>query len=46
VGGKPSDSGRALLDLGVTLFTVGCGGPDYDFSELRAWVDWRNEING
>jgi alkanesulfonate monooxygenase SsuD/methylene tetrahydromethanopterin reductase-like flavin-dependent oxidoreductase (luciferase family) len=46
VRGKPSGSGRALLDRGVTLFTVDTGGPVYDLSELRAWVAWRDEVNG
>ncbi|MEU4236766.1 LLM class F420-dependent oxidoreductase [Actinoplanes sp. NPDC026619] len=45
VGGKPADKGQALLDLGVTMFTVGTGGPDYDFSELRDWVAWRDQVN-
>ena len=45
VGATPSESGQALLDLGVTLFTVGIGGPDYDLSGLRAWISWRDEIN-
>ena len=44
--GKPGDSGRQLLDLGVTLFTVGVGGPDYDLSDLREWITWRDGING
>jgi hypothetical protein len=46
VSGKPADSGPALLDLGVSLFTVGVGGPDYDLSDVRAWIAWRDEING
>jgi probable F420-dependent oxidoreductase len=45
VGGKPSESGQALLDVGVTLFTVGIGGPDYDLSTLRTWIAWRDELN-
>src|SRR3954465_2888945 len=45
-GGKPAEKGPALLDLGVTMFTVGTGGPDYDFSELRDWVAWRDQVNG
>jgi probable F420-dependent oxidoreductase len=46
VGGKPAESGQRLLDLGVTMFTVGTGGPDYDFSALREWVTWRDQVNG
>ncbi|MFI5955938.1 LLM class F420-dependent oxidoreductase [Cryptosporangium sp. NPDC051539] len=45
VQGKPSEIGGQLRDLGVSLFTVGLGGPDYDLSALREWVAWRDEIN-
>jgi len=45
VGGKPAENGPALLEQGVTLFTVGAGGPDYDLSELSAWEAWRDELN-
>jgi probable F420-dependent oxidoreductase len=44
--GKPGETGQTLLDLGVTLFTVEIGGPEYDFSDLREWIAWRDEING
>lgn len=40
--GDPSESGQALLDLGITLFTVGMGGPDFDFAELEKWIAWRD----
>ncbi|MFG1927402.1 LLM class F420-dependent oxidoreductase [Cryptosporangium sp. NPDC048952] len=46
VEGKPADVGGTLYDLGVRLFTVGVGGPDYDLSALREWVAWRDERNG
>ncbi|MET0422379.1 MAG: LLM class F420-dependent oxidoreductase [Actinoplanes sp.] len=46
VKGKPSEVGRELLDLGVTLFTVDTGGPDYDLAALREWTAWRDEVNG
>jgi probable F420-dependent oxidoreductase len=46
VSGKPADSAPALRDLGVSLFTVSASGPDYDLSDLRAWIDWRDETNG
>jgi len=44
--GSPAEAGPRLLDLGVTLFTVGVGGPDYDLSHLSAWIDWRNQQQG
>jgi probable F420-dependent oxidoreductase len=45
VQGEPEDLGPKLHDLGVTLFTVGVGGPDYDLSQLRNWIDWRDKQN-
>ncbi len=41
-GDDPAETGQALLDLGVTLFTVGTGGPDFDLSALRKWLAWRD----
>ncbi|MFE3546466.1 LLM class F420-dependent oxidoreductase [Nocardia sp. NPDC059177] len=41
--------GRAAANelhaAGVTLFTVGVSGPDYDLTTLRQAVDWRDEVN-
>ncbi|MFD1812433.1 LLM class F420-dependent oxidoreductase [Rhodococcus gannanensis] len=34
---------QAFVDAGVTLFTVGAGGPDYDLSTLTEAVRWRDE---
>jgi probable F420-dependent oxidoreductase len=45
-GGDPSDVGPKLRDLGVSLFTIGAGGPNYDFGELRDWLAWRDAQNG
>ena len=45
VSGSPDQHGQALLDLGVTLFTVGLGGPRYDLGRLRDWLAWRDEQN-
>ncbi|MFC4004655.1 LLM class F420-dependent oxidoreductase [Prauserella oleivorans] len=46
VQGDPAESGPKLLDLGITTFTVGVGGPDYDLSQLRKWIAWRDAQNG
>ncbi|MFD8496809.1 LLM class F420-dependent oxidoreductase [Amycolatopsis sp. NPDC059657] len=43
---NPGELGAKLLDLGVTTFTVGSGGPDYDLSLLKTWIAWRDKING
>lgn len=42
VQGEPEDEGQALLDLGVTLFTVGADGPDFDPARLKRWIAWRD----
>ena len=31
---------------GVTLFTFGIGGPDFDLGFLDRWVKWRDRVNG
>jgi probable F420-dependent oxidoreductase len=35
-----------LLELGVTLFTVGISGPDYDLGIVKDWLAWRDAQNG
>ena len=40
--GKPAELGPELLAAGASLFTVGLGGPTYDLSAVRDWVDWRD----
>jgi probable F420-dependent oxidoreductase len=44
--GQPGDSGQALHDLGVRLFTIGVGGPAYDLGRARDWLAWRDDVNG
>jgi probable F420-dependent oxidoreductase len=43
VSGPPGAGGDALVAAGATLLTISSTGPDYDLSEVRAWVDWRDE---
>lgn len=45
VRGEPDELGSKLLDLGVTTFTVGVGGPDYDLGDLEKWIAWRDKTN-
>lgn len=43
--GQGPTAGDALVQAGVTLFTIGVSGPDYDLSDVPAWVKWRDERN-
>lgn len=42
VSAPPAEVAAPLVDVGVTLFTVGVGGPDYDLSLVEQWVAWRD----
>ena len=42
--GEPAEVGPPLVEAGATLFTVGVGGPDYDLTELKKWLDWRSTL--
>ncbi|WP_106849335.1 LLM class F420-dependent oxidoreductase [Blastococcus sp. Marseille-P5729] len=42
----PEVEGRALLEAGVSLFTIGVGGPDYDLAMVEKYVGWRDQLNG
>ena len=42
----PEEEGQALLEQGVTLFTVAVSGPDYDLSRVEEYVAWRDALNG
>ena len=44
--GPIEETGPRLLGLGVSLFTVGVGGPDYDLSQLRETIEWRDRHFG
>jgi probable F420-dependent oxidoreductase len=33
------------LGLGVTMFTLGITGPDYDLAPVRNWIAWRDAAN-
>ncbi|GAA2626554.1 MULTISPECIES: LLM class F420-dependent oxidoreductase [Streptomyces] len=43
--GDPREMGPELRELGVSLFIVGAGGPDFDLGTLRRWIDWRDGTN-
>jgi probable F420-dependent oxidoreductase len=42
VESPPDQIADALLDAGVTLFTVSTSGPDYDLGPLKEWLAWRD----
>ena len=42
---SPDDVGDRLHALGTRLFTIGRGGPDYDFGLVRDWLAWRDATN-
>ncbi|HEX4703793.1 MAG TPA: LLM class F420-dependent oxidoreductase [Pseudonocardiaceae bacterium] len=46
VDGSPAELGPKLRDIGITMYTVGADGPDYDLTDLKAWLAWRDEQNG
>jgi probable F420-dependent oxidoreductase len=43
--GAPEEMGSELYGLGVSLFIVGAGGPDFDLDPLRRWIAWRDSMN-
>lgn len=40
--GSVTANAEALANLGVTLLTVGCDGPDYDLGPAKALLQWRD----
>ncbi len=42
VAAPPSEVAADLVAAGVTLFTIGIGGPGYDLSLVRQWIAWRD----
>lgn len=45
ITGDPLELAEAYHELGVTQFTFGLNGPDYDFSPVGPWLRWRDEKN-
>lgn len=46
VQGTPGEFADGLVDQGVTLFTLGVSGPDYELGRVAAWVKWRDSRLG
>jgi probable F420-dependent oxidoreductase len=38
--------GEEYLAVGITQFTIGLSGPDYDLSGVEPWLRWRDASNG
>ncbi|WP_020579031.1 LLM class F420-dependent oxidoreductase [Actinopolymorpha alba] len=43
--GDPEEVAAKLLAAGITQFTFGLNGPDYDLSVVKKWVAWRDQYN-
>ncbi len=43
---RPEEVADGLLAAGVSLFTIGTSGPDYDLEHVRRWVAWRDAQHG
>jgi probable F420-dependent oxidoreductase len=48
VGGEdsPDEAGARFREQGVSLYTLGVGGPAPDLSPLKPWLAWRDAQNG
>jgi probable F420-dependent oxidoreductase len=46
VSASPDKVAEEQVAAGVTLFTVGTGGPKWDLGLLREWITWRDQHNG
>jgi probable F420-dependent oxidoreductase len=45
IADDPAVAGAALREQGVSLLTMGVGGPKPDLGPLRQWLAWRDEQN-
>jgi probable F420-dependent oxidoreductase len=43
--GRDEHDADALRELGVSLFTIGLSGPEYDLQTVRRWLAWRDAAN-
>ena len=44
--GRTEADAAEQLELGVTTFTLGISGPEYDLSPVKKWIAWRDAANG
>jgi hypothetical protein len=45
IGPSRIDRADSFLEAGVTEFTLGVSGPDYDLAAVADWVRWRDDRN-
>ncbi|CAN5258251.1 LLM class F420-dependent oxidoreductase [soil metagenome] len=45
LGRKDERYADEIHALGATTFTVGIGGPDYDLTDVKRWLTWRDAQN-
>jgi probable F420-dependent oxidoreductase len=43
--GRDEATANELFDRGVTLFTLNMSGPDYDLTDTKKWLAWRDAKN-
>ena len=44
--GRSETDADEQLELGVTMFTIGITGPEYDLATVKKWIAWRDAANG
>ena len=44
--GRTEADAAEQVELGVTMFTLGRTGPDYDMEPVKKWIAWRDAANG
>ncbi|MCU1439656.1 MAG: class F420-dependent oxidoreductase [Rhodoglobus sp.] len=44
--GRHEADADAMVEAGVTLFTLGLTGPQYDLEKVKRWLAWRDRANG
>ena len=44
--GRTESDAAEQVELGVTTFTLGISGPDYDLAPVKKWIAWRDAANG
>jgi probable F420-dependent oxidoreductase len=42
--GRSEADAAEQVELGVTMFTVGITGPEYDVAQVKKWIAWRDAL--